>query len=138
MAIGGPSRSAEERQRDAAEAEEIRLGWRMAGLAFAVASEVAAGTILGFFADRMFGTAPLWTTVGAGLGISVSLYGLIRGAFKLNRELDQRSRRLKSATPPPTITNSTHSPDADTHSFDDDNDRDDDDRDDDIDPSPAR
>jgi len=118
----------------------------MAGLAFAVASEVAAGTILGFFADRMFGTAPLWTTVGAGLGISVSLFGLIRGAFKLNRELDQRSQRLKSFAPPPTgtdttlplDTDATDSLDSDTHSFDDDSDRDDDDRHDDIDPSPVR
>lgn len=87
-------------QAEASDAEaEMRVGWRMAGLAFAVASEVAAGTILGYFADRMLGTAPLWTTVGAGLGISVSLYGLIRGALKLNRELD-RTNRSRPLPPP--------------------------------------
>lgn len=71
----------------------------MAGLGFTVASEVAAGTLLGYLIDHLAGTAPLWTTVGAVLGILVAMWGLIRGALKMNQALDRRMKGRK--TPPP-------------------------------------
>lgn len=106
MASDGSSRPSSARSRAAAEAEETRLGWRMAGLGFTVASEVAAGTLLGYLIDHLAGTAPVWTTVGAVLGILVAMWGLIRGALKLNQQLD---RQLKGKpTPPPVSDEAWH------------------------------
>lgn len=91
-----------ERPVDRVEAEELRLGWRMAGLAFTMASEVAAGALLGWVADRMAGTAPNGILVGALLGIAVGMLGFIRGGLKLNRLLtEQEQRRRRPPASPP-------------------------------------
>ncbi|MFB3139492.1 MAG: AtpZ/AtpI family protein [Phycisphaerales bacterium] len=68
---------------------EIRVGWRMAGLGMEVAAQVAAGTILGWLFDLLQGTSPNGILVGSVLGIVVGLWSLIRGALKLNRQLDR-------------------------------------------------
>ena len=80
----GPSR------RDESDAE-IRVGWKMGGLGMEVAAQVAAGAVLGWLYDRWRGTGSTGLLVGAVLGIVIGLWSLIRGAMKLNRELERRS-----------------------------------------------
>lgn len=81
-------------------ADESRTGWRMAGVGFEVASEVAAGALLGWLFDRWRGHGNIGVLVGSIVGIAVGLWSLIRTGLKLNRELDQN--RQKIGYPPPT------------------------------------
>ena len=69
---------------------EMRVGWRMGGLGMEVAAQVAAGALLGWLFDRWRGTDPTGLLVGSVIGIVVGLWSLIRGALKLNRELERR------------------------------------------------
>lgn len=73
-----------------AQAEEIRVGWRMAGLGMQVSSEVLAGLLLGWLYDFFQGTAPTGATVGAIIGIVVGMVSLVRGSMKLMKALDER------------------------------------------------
>jgi F0F1-type ATP synthase assembly protein I len=87
---GTPKAQPENSGRAAAEAEEIRVGWRMAGLGMEVASQVAAGALLGWVFDRWRGQGSTGLLVGAIAGIAVGLLTLIRRSIKLNRDLDAR------------------------------------------------
>ncbi len=69
---------------------EIRVGWRMGGLGMEVAAQVAAGALLGWLFDRWQGTSPNGLLVGAVIGIAVGMWHLIKGALKLNKELDRK------------------------------------------------
>jgi F0F1-type ATP synthase assembly protein I len=82
--------------------QEARLGWRMAGLAFTMASEAGAGALFGWIVDYFAGTAPNGLLVGAVLGIAVGMFSLIRGAIAMNRLLSQQEakRKLPKALPP--------------------------------------
>jgi F0F1-type ATP synthase assembly protein I len=71
------------------EAEEIRIGWRMAGIGMQVASEVAAGVILGWLFDYLRGRGNIGVAVGACAGIAVGLWSLIRNSLKLNKQLER-------------------------------------------------
>lgn len=73
------------------ERDEIRMGWRMVGLAWQTTSEVAAGLLLGWLADKWRGSGNLGMAIGGTLGIVVGLVTLIRGAMKMNAELDRKS-----------------------------------------------
>ncbi len=81
---------------------EIRVGWKMGGLGMEVAAQVAAGAMLGWLYDRWRGTGSTGLLVGAVVGIAVGLWSLIRGALKLNRELERHcpTAGRKSALPP--------------------------------------
>ena len=70
---------------------EIRVGWKMGGLGMEVAAQVAAGAVLGWLYDRWRGTGSTGMLVGSLIGITVGLGSLIRGALKLNRELERQS-----------------------------------------------
>lgn len=89
----------------AASEAETRLGWRMAGLAFTLSSEVAAGAIVGLVIDHFAKTAPRWLLIGAIAGISVGLLSFIRGAIALNRIVSQneRDRAARGIPPPPPL-----------------------------------
>jgi F0F1-type ATP synthase assembly protein I len=76
----------------ARERRETSIGWRMAGIGMQTSSEVIAGALLGWAADRWLETSPRWTLVGAVAGIAVGLTTLIRGAMKANKELDDARR----------------------------------------------
>ena len=76
---------------------EFRVGMQMAGLGFQVATEVAAGALLGWLFDRWRGTGSTGMLTGALIGIAVALFSLVRGARKVHRALD-REAPLK---PPP-------------------------------------
>ena len=62
----------------------------MAGLGFEVSTQVLGGAALGWLYDRWQGTAPNGLLVGALVGVVVGLWGLVKGALKLNRELERR------------------------------------------------
>jgi len=81
----GQMRSAAERSEDEA---EVSIGWKLAGLGFQTASEVGAGALLGWLADRWLNSAPKGLLIGSVAGIAVGLWSLIRGALRLNRQLD--------------------------------------------------
>lgn len=63
----------------------------MAGLGFQVATEVAAGALLGWLFDRWRGTGSTGMLTGALIGIAVALFSLVRGARKLHRALDREA-----------------------------------------------
>ena len=81
---------------------EIRVGWKMGGLGMEVAAQVAAGALLGWLYDRWQNTAPTGLLVGSVIGIVVGLWSMIKGALKLNRELDRQhpGRPLPPPLPP--------------------------------------
>ena len=66
-----PNRSTSSKAQNEA---ETRLGWRMAGLAFTMSSEVAAGAILGWLVDWLAGTKPKGLIIGAIVGIADTAY----------------------------------------------------------------
>ena len=67
----------------------------MAGLGFEVASQVAAGALLGWLYDQWRGGSRMEVLVGSILGIAVGLFTMIRRGA----EAQPRSRR--QASPPP-------------------------------------
>lgn len=87
-------------EREDKEEDEVRVGWRMGGLGMEVAAQVAAGAVLGLLYDNWRGSAPTGLLVGGIAGIVVGLFSMIRGAMKLNQELERkhptagRGRRL--------------------------------------------
>ncbi|MHC4989957.1 MAG: AtpZ/AtpI family protein [Planctomycetota bacterium] len=91
--------AAAERTRPRESAQEIRIGWQMAGLGFQVASEVLAGAALGWLFDLWRGTEPTGMLVGSLIGISVGLFTLISKSLQLNRQLDEIARRRRAEKP---------------------------------------
>jgi F0F1-type ATP synthase assembly protein I len=83
-----------------AEQEEIRVGWRMAALAMEVAAQVGGGAVLGWLFDRWQGTTS-GVLIGAVAGIVVGLFSLIRGALKLNKQLERSSPTTGRGKPLP-------------------------------------
>ena len=51
----------------------------------------AAGAVLGWLFDKWRGTGTTGLLVGSLVGIAVGLWSMIRGALKLNRELERQS-----------------------------------------------
>lgn len=80
---------------------ELRIGWRMGGLGMETAAQVGAGALLGWLFDRWRGTGPTGLLVGSVIGIAVGLASLIRGALKLNRELERHYPTKGRGTPLP-------------------------------------
>ena len=71
---------------------ETRVGWRMAGLAGEVVSHMAAGGLLGWVLDNWLGTT-YWIMIGLVAGIATGLLAMIRGALRLNRQLEADTKR---------------------------------------------
>jgi F0F1-type ATP synthase assembly protein I len=67
---------------------ELRVGWKMAGIGMQVASEVAAGALLGFLFDLWRGSGRIGIMVGSITGIAVGLWSLVSQSLKLNRQLE--------------------------------------------------
>ncbi len=80
---------------------ETRLGWRMAGLAFMMSSEAAAGALIGWIIDHFAGTGSRWLLIGAIAGIAVGMLSFIKGAIALNRLVSQQERERKARGIPP-------------------------------------
>lgn len=77
----------------------------MAGLAFTLSSEVAAGAILGLVIDHFAKTAPRWLLIGSIAGIAVGMLSFVRGAFDMNRVVSQneRDRAARGIPLPPPL-----------------------------------
>lgn len=85
MMLPGSSR------RTAAESEEVRIGYRMLGLGFAVLSEVGAGLLAGWLIARWTGWS--WALpIGGIAGIAVGVTTMVRQAWRLNAQLDRPPR----------------------------------------------
>lgn len=61
----------------------------MGSLGLEVSSQVLAGALLGWLFDKWQGTAPKGITYGAVAGIIFGMWSLVRGALKLNAELEK-------------------------------------------------
>jgi F0F1-type ATP synthase assembly protein I len=74
---------------------EIRVGWKMAAVGMEVAAQVAGGALLGWGIDAIFGTS--WGVLtGAIIGLIVGMWTLIKGALKLNKQLESMGPRPRN------------------------------------------
>ena len=71
--------------------------WRVAGAAFIMSSEAAAGALIGWLLDWWLGTGTLWLTIGGVAGIAVGMTTFIRMAFTLSREVGPPTGRSGGA-----------------------------------------
>ena len=79
--------------------DQLRLMWRVAGMATLMSSEVAAGAGIGWLVDRWQGTAPRWMTIGGLVGLAIGMTGFVRSAFRLNRSMSPPPVRREPAHP---------------------------------------
>ena len=68
---------------------DVRVGWRMAGLASETVSYVLAGGLVGWLMQEGLG-GEYWLPIGFGFGILSGIAVLLRGALKLNRAMDRQ------------------------------------------------
>jgi F0F1-type ATP synthase assembly protein I len=68
---------------------------RYATLGFELAAAIVGFTLIGIWVDRWSQSTPLWTLIGAALGIIGGFYNFIREALELSRS---------TAAKPPLIT----------------------------------
>ncbi|MBT8484485.1 MAG: AtpZ/AtpI family protein [Phycisphaerae bacterium] len=83
------------RSKSNADAESRRL-WRLAGMGGTLASEILAGTLLGWLIDKFFGTGPTWMIVLTVAGVIVGMATFIRSALK---ESGAAGRQAAAAAP---------------------------------------
>ncbi len=83
-----------------------------AGMGFEFAAAIVGTTLLGWLLDKWIGSTPIWTLVGALVGIVGGTYNLIRTAYRLDRAYEKSSRKSKAAQAPPsgTVTPPTQPP----------------------------
>lgn len=74
---------------------DVRVGWRMAGLASETVSYVLAGGLLGWVLEELLGSS-LWLPFGFGVGIVTGIAVLLRGALKLNRAMERQQAKKRS------------------------------------------
>lgn len=61
--------------------DDRRSGLRLAGVGMELAAAVLGLTLLGYWVDRHFGTAPWAEIIGAAVGLIGGMYNLLREAF---------------------------------------------------------
>ena len=74
---------------------DVRVGWRMAGLASETVSYVLAGGLVGWLLQEGLG-GEYWVPLGFGIGILSGIGVLLRGALKLNRTMDRQRAQNRS------------------------------------------
>lgn len=79
----------------ASEAAEVRIGYRLMGLAFQVTSEVGAGVGIGWLVDWFRGGGTTGLMIGGIIGVIVAMFTLIRQGLKAMKELDEIDKRRK-------------------------------------------
>ncbi|MDG1837998.1 MAG: AtpZ/AtpI family protein [Phycisphaerales bacterium] len=76
---------------DISPADRNRM-WRLSAMGFTLATEVAAGTLLGWLIDWYFQYDKTFTIVGAIVGVLVGMSSFIRTALAENRTLKREDR----------------------------------------------
>ncbi|MCP3902324.1 MAG: AtpZ/AtpI family protein [Planctomycetes bacterium] len=74
-----------------AEAESRRL-WRLAAMGGTMASEILAGTLIGWAIDAIFGTKPMWIVICTIAGVIVGMATFIRSAMSESRQAGRAGR----------------------------------------------
>ena len=87
-----PDRTHEERIRNASRASQAAIA-RSMGVAFTLFSELGAGLLIGWAADRWLGTSPIFLLVFGLGGIAVAMSTFIRGALKENARATRNAPR---------------------------------------------
>jgi F0F1-type ATP synthase assembly protein I len=72
-------------------ADYSRRMWRMSAMGFTLASEVAAGALLGWLVDYLFKTDPVGVIVGSLAGMAVGMTTFIRTALEATKD-DRKER----------------------------------------------
>ena len=85
-----------------------KIGWKMAGLAGETASHVGAGLLLGWGLSEVLNNT-VWIAVGGITGIVTGMASLLRGALKLNRQLDSPVSKPSSTEKSPDLDSSESS-----------------------------
>ena len=67
--------------------------WRLSSMGFTLATEVAAGVLIGWMIDWALGTNRTFLVIGAVVGVLVGLSGFIRAAMRENQRLEKERRR---------------------------------------------
>jgi ATP synthase protein I len=77
---------------------------RHAGVGVELAAAVAGFTLVGYWIDRHFGSAPWGMIVGLALGLVGGLYNLVRESLAAAKEAraEDQQRRAERAAPPET------------------------------------
>ncbi|MBX3355695.1 MAG: AtpZ/AtpI family protein [Phycisphaeraceae bacterium] len=78
-----------------ANAAEMRLGYRLMGIAFQSTAEVAAGLGIGWLVDKLRGGGNTGMMIGGILGVVVAMGTLIRQGIKTMKELDEIEKRRR-------------------------------------------
>ena len=60
----------------------VMIALRLVGLGWYIATCILIGVVVGVWADRILGTAPLFILVGLALGLLSAFYGLYRIVLK--------------------------------------------------------
>ncbi|MSR28399.1 MAG: hypothetical protein EXS03_02340 [Phycisphaerales bacterium] len=80
------------------EREEVRVGWRMMGLAWGFVTQMLAGALLGLGVGVWLGDETMGALFGTGTGLVVATYFLLRGGLRLNRELDRIAAQQRNSS----------------------------------------
>jgi len=79
--------------RSGAEAESRRL-WRLASMGGTMASEILAGTLIGWGIDAIFDTKPTWIVIMTIAGVFVGMVTFVRSALKESRKAGLTGRNV--------------------------------------------
>jgi F0F1-type ATP synthase assembly protein I len=75
--------------------------WRLSAMGFTLASEVAAGALLGWLVDYLFKTDPVGVIVGCLAGMAVGMTTFIRTALEATKsDRQEREQRPRSGPLP--------------------------------------
>lgn len=75
--------------------------YRLMGLGVEMVAAVAGLTLVGYWVDRQFGTAPWGLLIGALLGLVGGFNNLIRAALKEGRSMRREGRGREGEAPGP-------------------------------------
>ena len=79
---------------------QLQLMWRLAGMAFMLSSEAAAGLFLGWLLDQWLQTPGRWIMIGGITGIVVGLTTFLRAAFRINKHMSKNKLDSPSSSSP--------------------------------------
>ncbi|MCA9296490.1 MAG: AtpZ/AtpI family protein [Phycisphaerales bacterium] len=83
----------------AADAAYSSQMWAMASMGFTLASEILAGTGLGWLVDYLGGTRPWGIIIGTIIGLAVGMTTFIRSALRQSGEAGADAKRRAPAIP---------------------------------------